>query len=138
MNPNADSNDDDVTPPDDLTSEEREELWALARIGYYAVPVAMVHLYVIYAAVSAISGWRLPDSEYSAPIAGWFWVNGAVVTAAAWLWRRGSLATVSGEVLRGARARMVILSWITASIVLFILPVATRIAWDDLGRLFGF
>jgi hypothetical protein len=138
VTPDADSNDDNVTTPDGLTAEQREELWALVRIGYYAVPVAMVHLYVIYAAVSAISGWRLPDSQYTAPIAGWLWVNGAVVTAAAWLWRRGSLATMSGEVLRGSRARMAILTWITASIVLFILPVATRIAWDDLRGLFGF
>jgi hypothetical protein len=138
VTPDADPTDDDVTPPDGLTSEQREELWALVRIGYYAVPVAMVHLYVIYAAVSAISSWRLPDSEYSAPIVGWLWVNGAVVTAAAWLWRRGSLAMVSGEVLRGARARIAILSWISASVGLVILPVATRVAWIDLAGLFGF
>jgi hypothetical protein len=127
----------DEIGPDGLAGVEREELLEVVRIGYYALPVALIHLVLIYGLVSAFTGWRLPSSPLNGLFAGWIWVNGATVAAGAWLWRKGSLKTVSGRKLRGRRARFAIIAYFVVSIGTFVAPTLARLA-DELRALLAY
>ncbi|HEX7743218.1 MAG TPA: hypothetical protein VF442_12440, partial [Sphingobium sp.] len=99
----------DLDRSDQLTEEEQEDLQLNSSVAYYAVPIAIVHLVVIYQLVKAMTGFHLPAWLDGGKIIGLLWLNGAIVGALIWGWKRGGIA-INGKVwLHGRSAVLLVI-----------------------------
>lgn len=101
---------------------ERDEASAMARLGVYAVPVAIAHLALIYFVMRAAFGFEVPRFLRADMVVAWLWVNGAALALGAWMWRKGRVPVAPGRWLKGRRARLSILLWLGLSLAWFLLP----------------
>ncbi len=133
-----DSDDDDVVTIDPrIEAEEWQEASGVARLGAYAVPVAVAHLALIYVLARAVFGFELPPFLHSDRMIAWLWVNGAALGLGAWLWSKGRAPIAPGKWLRGIRARWAILIWLASSLAFFLLPAVLGDAWNALSDWLG-
>jgi hypothetical protein len=116
----------------DKESEAIEEAKLFARIGYYAVPVALIHLGLIYTVLKGAFDLDLPEFTTSNPLLTWLWLNGAAVALAIWLWKGGRFPIRRGLWLRGRTAKLLIILWLSGSIAWFTLPALLREAAEFL------
>ena len=126
--------DDFVRVDANVEADHWEEASGWARISVYAVPVAIAHLALVYALLSAIFEFRLPKFLHVDGLVAWLWVNGAALGLGAWLWRKGRFPLAPGQWLQGKSARWMIAIWLGASLGWFLLPAFLRDAWDALTR----
>ena len=125
-----DATDQEVVGVDrDMEEEDREAASGMARAGMWAVPVAMVHLALIYAVASSAFNFRLPGYLHADHVLAWLWVNGAAIGLAAWFWKKGRVPVAAGKWLHGRRARWLILTWLGASLAWFLLPAVLHDIW---------
>jgi hypothetical protein len=95
----------------------------------WAVPVAMVHLALIYAVASSAFNFRLPGYLHADKVLAWLWVNGAAIGVGAWFWKKGRVPVAAGKWLHGRRARWLILTWLGTSLAWFLLPAVLHDIW---------
>ena len=114
--------DSSVPVAPDVEANDLEEAGAFARLGVWAVPVAIVHLFLLYAIVRAATGFNLPAFLHADALIAWLWVNGAALALAVWLWRKGRVPAAPGKWVKGARAKRLILAWLGLSLGWFLLP----------------
>jgi len=126
---------DDVVRVDAAVEADHwEEASGWARISVYAVPVAIAHLALVYALLSAIFDFKFPRFLHVDGVRAWLWVNGAALGLGAWLWTKGRFPLARGRWLQGKRARRMIAVWLGASLGWFLLPAFLRDAWEALTR----
>jgi hypothetical protein len=113
----------------DAEREEQDEAHAFARLGGAAVPVAVVHLLLIFLVLQSAFGFELPRVLHADRVIAWLWVNGAGLALGAWLWRKGRVPVGKGQWLRGRRARAGVLLWLGLSLAWFLLPALLGDAW---------
>lgn len=107
-------------------SADLEDARLFARIGYYAVPVAMIHVGILYTVLSGVFHLELPRLTTNNPFFVWLWVNGAAVAVGIWFWRSGRIPLRRGLWIRGRTARLFILSWLGLSVIWFVAPTMLR------------
>ena len=122
----AHSSDDLVTVDANVEADDLEEARAFAKLGIWAVPIAIVHLFLLYALFRAITGVKLPNFLHADAVVAWLWVNGAAVALGIWLWRAGRVPARPGTWVRGPRAKRLILAWLALSLAWFVLPGLLR------------
>lgn len=110
----------------DEESAAIEEAKLFAKVGYYAVPVALVHLGLLYTVIRGALDLDIPEFTTSNPLLVWLWLNGAAVALAIWFWKRGYFPIRQGLWLRGRTAKLLILLWLAVSIAWFTLPAVLR------------
>jgi hypothetical protein len=120
------SSDDLVAVDANVEADDLEDARAFAKLGVWAVPVAIVHLFLLYALLRAITGFRLPTFLHADAVVAWLWVNGAAVALGIWLWRTGRVPARPGTWVRGPRAKQLIVAWLGLSLAWFMLPVFLR------------
>jgi hypothetical protein len=129
--------DDIIVISASVEDDEWQEASAVARLGAYAVPVAVVHAALLYAFARAVFDFRLPAFLQTDFIVAWLWVNGAAIGLGIWLWRKGRLPIAQGKWLTGKRARWAILTWFGSSLAWFILPAILRDVWTLISSSLG-
>lgn len=97
---------------DQLTEFEQDDLRIKTSVAYYAVPVALIHLAIIYTIVSAKNGWHLPSWLHGNKIFALLWTSGAMVGALLWGWKRGGIPMHGKLWLRGWQARLLVVGLI--------------------------
>jgi hypothetical protein len=128
--PRSDQGGPDIVEIDAITeAEDRQEAVEYARIWVWIVPVAVMHLALLYSIVRSVFDFRLPAYLHTNQVVAWLWVNGAAISLAIWLWKKGRFPIAPGKWLRGRQARWLILLWLGASLAWFVLPVLIKGAW---------
>ncbi|GAA4021077.1 hypothetical protein GCM10022280_22030 [Sphingomonas swuensis] len=110
----------------DEESTAIEEARLFAKVGYYAVPVALIHFGLLYTVLRGALDLDIPDFTTSNPLLIWLWLNGAAVALAIWFWKRGHFPIRQGLWLRGRTAKLLIVLWLALSIAWFTLPAVLR------------
>ncbi len=99
-------------PDDQLSELEQDNLRIKASVAYYAVPVALIHLAIIYTVVSAKTGWRLPSWADDSGFSRRSGPAGAIVGTLLWGIRRGGIPRQGELWLRDWPARLLIIGLI--------------------------
>jgi hypothetical protein len=124
----------DIVEVDAITEvEDRQEAVEYARIWVWIVPVAVVHLTLLYSVLRSVVDFRLPAYLQTSQVVAWLWVNGAAVGLGIWFWKKGRFPIAPGKWLRGRRARWLVLVWLVASLAWFLLPAIVGDVWDMLS-----
>ena len=117
---------DEISVDPAIEADDLEDAKAFARLGVWIAPVVIVHLFLIYTLVRAVTGFTLPSFIRADLLTAWLWINGATVALAIWLWRKGRVPGIKGRWISGQRAKRLILAWIALSIAWFLLPAVVR------------
>lgn len=122
---------------DDAPSPEPHDDTAqiVGRLGVYAVPVAVIHVAIVYQLFKAATGFSFPRFVPTGLLITWLWVNGGLIALAACAWRTKRFVIDGRLRFRGRHARWAAVLWVVMSFGWFAFPALTTAALAELRAL---